>query len=177
MIASKFDVITVKQVDRVRKSGARGSLIKIACSWADLKPANLLLTRDLGTLKVADFGVAKKISRAARQDGYHAGNTGTYRYMAPEVICQQAGHYTEQCDIYSAAIVMWYIATVRRPPDNDVTRVEERPDILLVGWPSYAAVLQSMWQQDPDARPCASECIRALNALPDKPPAGAIAPS
>ena len=137
----------------------------------------MLLTRDLGTLKVTDFGLAKKISRNARQDGYHKGKTGTKRYMAPEVISQYQGHYTEKCDIYSASIVMWYIATLRRPPDNDATKISQRPDLQLVGWPSFEAVLQSMWLHDASARPSASDCIMALRLLPDQPNIASIAPT
>jgi serine/threonine protein kinase len=93
----------------------------------DLKPANLLLVRDLSLLKLTDFGMAKKVDRAAREVKQHKGYTGTVRYMAPEVISQRTGNYNERCDIYSASLIMWYIATCQRPPNNDISKVHERP--------------------------------------------------
>ena len=48
----------------------------------DIKPANLLLTGDFMTLKVGDFGLCKALRFGNRQ---MTGNTGTKRYMAPEV--------------------------------------------------------------------------------------------
>jgi serine/threonine protein kinase len=47
----------------------------------DLKTANLLMDEN-GTVKVADFGVA----RVKAQSGVMTAETGTYRWMAPEVI-------------------------------------------------------------------------------------------
>jgi serine/threonine protein kinase len=49
----------------------------------DLKPANLLLSGDLSVLKLADFGMAKKVDRARRDTAQHRGHTGTVRYTAP----------------------------------------------------------------------------------------------
>jgi serine/threonine protein kinase len=97
----------------------------------DLKPANLLLTRDLSILKLTDFGMSKKVDRAQRDSKQHKGYTGTVRYMAPEVISQRTGNYNEKCDIYSASLIMWYIATCQRPPANDINRVNERPPIQV----------------------------------------------
>ena len=93
----------------------------------DMKPANLLLVRDLSLLKLTDFGMSKKVDRGQRDSKQHKGYTGTVRYMAPEVITQRTGNYNERCDIYSASLIMWYIATVQRPPANDISKVHERP--------------------------------------------------
>jgi len=41
----------------------------------------------------------------------NSGYTGTVRYMAPEVLMQDKGHYTEKVDIFSAGKVMWFMAT------------------------------------------------------------------
>lgn len=61
----------------------------------DLKPENVFLTRD-GRVKILDFGLAKKISRAAAEDGTSAQTEsrqtdpgtvmGTVGYMSPEQV-------------------------------------------------------------------------------------------
>lgn len=52
-------------------------------SHRDLKPGNLLLTKDLTRLKIADFGMCKIVNKGCSAAG--VGNTGTEAYMAPEV--------------------------------------------------------------------------------------------
>jgi serine/threonine protein kinase len=49
----------------------------------DLKTANLLIGNDQ-VVKIADFGV----SRHRSQEGDMTAETGTYRWMAPEVCCR-----------------------------------------------------------------------------------------
>ena len=90
--------------------------------------------------------------------------------MAPEVLCtQQRGNYTEKCDIYSAALVMWYIATCERPPDKSMSTVRARPDLSRVGWPAFEWLLAQMWTHEPAQRPSALEAVVALCSLSDKP--------
>ncbi|WXB16302.1 protein kinase [Pendulispora albinea] len=49
----------------------------------DVKPENVLLTAE-GTAKVADFGIAKALSKSRSDDSTTLGIVGTPRYMAPE---------------------------------------------------------------------------------------------
>ncbi|RWW32147.1 hypothetical protein BHE74_00045375 [Ensete ventricosum] len=87
----------------------------------DLKTANLLLDANsvcnfffslISYVKVGDFGVA----RFQNQEGVMTAETGTYRWMAPEVINHQ--HYDHKADVFSFAIVLWELATSRVPYDN-----------------------------------------------------------
>mmetsp|Transcript_18065 Transcript_18065/g.40995 ORF Transcript_18065/g.40995 Transcript_18065/m.40995 type:complete len:337 (-) Transcript_18065:127-1137(-) len=135
----------------------------------DLKPANLMLTRDLTTVKLADFGMCKPVERAVRDVVKHHGHTGTLRYMAPEVLSQRLGNYNEKADIYSASLVLWYMATGLRPPDNNLQKIYERPDLQAIKWPNLERLVERMWAQDPNMRPSARECIDTMNAFPDKP--------
>jgi serine/threonine protein kinase len=45
------------------------------------------------------------------------GIAGSYRYMAPEVF-ENTPSYDEKVDIYSSAMIMWYIAMDQRPFDR-----------------------------------------------------------
>ena len=75
----------------------------------DLKPENLGLSAD-GRLKLFDFGLCRCVQkRTSESDAYEmTGNTGSLRYMAPEVVLNRG--YNEKVDVFSFAVVMWTIA-------------------------------------------------------------------
>ncbi|XP_065851217.1 serine/threonine-protein kinase STY46-like [Euphorbia lathyris] len=75
----------------------------------DLKPTNIFLD-DAFHVRVADFGHARFLTD---EDMALTGETGTYIYMAPEVIrCEP---YDEKCDVYSFAIILNEIITGDHP--------------------------------------------------------------
>lgn len=77
----------------------------------DLKPANLMLATD-GTLKLADFGIARDLGATAlTADGR---TVGTCEYMAPEQI---KGHppVSHRTDLYALGCVLFELLTGRRP--------------------------------------------------------------
>ena len=74
-------------------------LHKVNVIHRDLKTANLLMDEN-EVVKVADFGVA----RVKCSDGSNmTAETGTYRWMAPEVISHQ--YYNHKCDVFSYGIL------------------------------------------------------------------------
>ncbi|KAM0867635.1 hypothetical protein ACQ4PT_041833 [Festuca glaucescens] len=77
----------------------------------DLKTANLLIGNGQ-VVKIADFGV----SRHRSQEGDMTAETGTYRWMAPEVINHKA--YDHRADVFSFAIVLWELVTSKIPYEN-----------------------------------------------------------
>ena len=143
----------------------------------DLKPANVLVTRDRRTLKLADFGLAKSFPRGHEPRGApgpprggeaspdHTCSVGTPRYAAPEVLGAGAGSqhaaYTEKADVYSAALVIWYLLTGWRPACDVRKCPRGRPDAGAARrrWRAMGALLERMWDHDPAGRPGAGECV------------------
>ncbi|KAK9037314.1 hypothetical protein V6N11_022226 [Hibiscus sabdariffa] len=83
----------------------------------DLKPENLILTEDQKTVKLADFGLAREESLTEMMTA----ETGTYRWMAPELYSTvtlrqgEKKHYNHKVDAYSFAIVLWELIHNKLP--------------------------------------------------------------
>ena len=81
----------------------------------DVKPHNIIITPD-GTAKLADFGIARTISRESLAEGNEK-IMGSVHYFSPE---QARGVYVdERSDIYSLGIVLFEMLTGRVPFDGD----------------------------------------------------------
>ncbi|XP_068658636.1 serine/threonine-protein kinase STY46-like isoform X2 [Aristolochia californica] len=131
----------------------------------DLKTANLLMDTN-NVVKVADFGVA----RFQNQGGVMTAETGTYRWMAPEVINHQP--YDQKADVFSFAIVLWELVTAKIPYENLTplqaalgVRQGLRPDLPKNAHPKLVEVMQRCWEEDPSQRPSFTELTAELEEL------------
>ncbi|KAJ9546048.1 hypothetical protein OSB04_025755 [Centaurea solstitialis] len=132
----------------------------------DLKSANLLMDEN-GIVKVSDFGVA----RVQNKSSVMTAETGTYRWMAPEVIEHRP--YNHKADVFSFGIVLWELLTQKLPYTNltplqaaiGVVQKGLRPAIPKNAHPEIVALLERCWHQDPSLRPEFSEIITILLLL------------
>lgn len=103
----------------------------------DVKPANLLLRLN-GELVLADFGVARRLDKAARPAP--AGMVvGTPRYAAPEQ--SQCGVVGTAADVYSLGVVC-YELLCGRPPFPGTTVIELLSQHLMAPVPRLPCALQ-----------------------------------
>ncbi|XP_048229675.1 serine/threonine-protein kinase STY17 isoform X2 [Ricinus communis] len=110
----------------------------------DLKTANLLMDEN-EVVKVADFGVA----RVQTHSGVMTAETGTYRWMAPEL------PYAYLTPLQAAV---------------GVVQKGLRPTIPKHTHPKLAELLERCWRQDPAQRPNFSEIIDILHQIAKEVP-------
>ncbi|PUZ49615.1 hypothetical protein GQ55_7G340500 [Panicum hallii var. hallii] len=131
----------------------------------DLKTTNLLMGSD-HVVKIADFGV----SRHPSQDGDMTAETGTYRWMAPEVINHKP--YDHRADVFSFAVVLWELVTSKIPYENLTplqaalgVRQGMRLEIPPRVHPQLSKMIQQCWDENPNVRPSFAEITAELEDM------------
>mmetsp|Transcript_28103 Transcript_28103/g.42520 ORF Transcript_28103/g.42520 Transcript_28103/m.42520 type:complete len:385 (+) Transcript_28103:162-1316(+) len=129
--------------------------------YRDLKPDNVGFDAK-GDLKIFDFGLAKRMEPEYRVDRelYNlTGNTGSLRYMAPEVaMCEP---YDQRVDAYSFGILFWQICSLTTPFQGFSTKMHSekvvhgrtRPQPSF-NWPlAWTQLQHECWSHDIFQRP------------------------
>lgn len=137
--------------------------------FRDLKPANIGFDED-NVLKIFDFGLAVEIPEHSDPDTTFklAGNTGTSRYMAVEVIRKEP--YNLKADVFSFSILLWEILALTKPYEGllgqqvkeCVSVYGERPSVSR-SWPqAIRKLLRSGWSDSITSRPTMKEFVKIL---------------
>lgn len=134
----------------------------------DIKPANIILLAD-GTVKVADFGVARIESSNLTQAGTVM---GTPSYMSPEQFMGQT--VDGRSDLFSAGVVLYQLLTGEKPFTGALTTIMHKvlkedppwPSVLNVHVPARldAVVKRAMAKRPEDRFQSAAEFRRVLDA-------------
>ncbi|GBG33765.1 Protein kinase, putative [Hondaea fermentalgiana] len=144
----------------------------------DLKPTNVLLSHDLGLVKLANFGLTQSSVRdngigsryGDADDEVEDARRGKSLYMAPEVL-QPPAQWTSCADIFSLAMIMWEMYH-GEPPYAHVESTVDLEDQVLRGerpkvsrkrggiLPWMPAVIEQCWDHDAQHRPRASEVLQ-----------------
>lgn len=134
----------------------------------DVKPGNVLITAD-GTVKLADFGLARHLegeeTRATQPDSI----LGTLPYLSPE---QALGQEVDiRSDLYSAGVVLFEMLTGKLPHEGRsalgtlLGHVRERPPDVRAWRPEtpawLAAVVRRLLARQPQDRYPSAESVLA----------------
>ncbi len=141
----------------------------------DLKPSNLMITKD-GTLKLADFGIAKDEDVTALTG---ANSTiGTAAYMSPEQ-CRGSKVLTAKSDLYSLGVVLYELISGKKPFYADtsmdmflkhVNDTPVRPSKLVADLPVWVDnLILHLMEKSPDARPLDAATVgQLMTVIEDK---------
>lgn len=141
--------------------------------YRDLKPDNIGFDVR-GDVKIFDFGLAKEIKsdEMVADDLYQmSGNTGSLRYMAPEVALSEP--YNHLVDVFSFGILLWQMCSLEVPfatynvqkHAQRVVKAGERPPVNSSKWtPALCQLMKRCWSADIKARPHFGEAGSILRA-------------
>jgi serine/threonine protein kinase len=178
-------VVMMKCADAIAYLHSRGIVHR------DINPGNIGFTED-NVVKLFDFGLAKQLRFHNRGDDYEGvvhgsgddnelfdltGNTGTLRYMAPEIAHGGSSHnalpYGFKVDVYSFALVMHEVLSLSKPYvrlnaenfHDEVVKGGARPPLNEL-WPvRISELLERMWSTDVAIRPSSKEVVEVLGEL------------
>jgi len=141
----------------------------------DVKPSNVMLTREAPGLKLLDFGISK-LWDARAPSGRTEGILGTPEFLSPEQVNAPAS-VGAPADVYALGLVLylavagrmpfaaegarnWLITHLVHAPLDLATRV---PDVD----PTLARSVMDCLSKDPGSRPTAAELCAALSKVAD----------
>lgn len=169
----------------------------------DLKPGNLMFTGSpyqskqeiifkTGVCKLADFGLSKTLPVNKHAEyGYldskyrMTGETGSYRYMAPEVFRHEP--YNSSVDVYSYSMILFQLVEGSHPfsgmdpisAAKNAAMADLRPRFVQLSKtaniPAYKTeareLIENCWRPNPELRPSFESIVVTLESILAKVPA------
>ena len=129
-------------------------------------------TCSTGDVKIFDFGLAKELDPSLRHgltEYYElSGNTGSLRYMAPEVARSEP--YNLTADVYSFGLLLWQVCSMELPYDGMnrqdhselVVYGNERPPLDSSWGTPLRILMKRAWEPDPSVRPSMDSIYKIL---------------
>jgi serine/threonine-protein kinase len=129
----------------------------------DVKPENVLIADEAhgGTVKVADFGLAKAVSADTQHTATGGVLIGTVSYLAPELVVD--GRSDARADVYASGVVLYELLTGAKPHEGEspiqvayrhVHHDVPMPSLVEPGIPDYVdALVARATSRDRDQRP------------------------
>ncbi|WP_367650176.1 Stk1 family PASTA domain-containing Ser/Thr kinase [Nocardioides sp. zg-1230] len=116
----------------------------------DVKPENVLIADEAhgGTVKVADFGLAKAVSADTQHTATGGVLIGTVSYLAPELVID--GRSDARADVYASGVVLYELLTGSKPHEGEspiqvayrhVHHDVPMPSLVEPGIPDYVDAL------------------------------------
>ncbi|TMJ29101.1 MAG: serine/threonine-protein kinase PknK, partial [Alphaproteobacteria bacterium] len=109
MEVGNFLRLAVSIASALGKVHQRGLLHK------DIKPANILVNRTTGEVKLTGFGIASRLSRERRSPEPPETIAGTLAYMAPEQTGRMNRSIDSRSDLYSLGVTLYQMLTGSLP--------------------------------------------------------------
>jgi len=141
----------------------------------DLKPRNVLMV-NTNHLKVGDFGLSKLLKVKHAHDIYRlTGETGSYRYMAPEVFEHRS--YDAKVDVFSFAMILYQmfegVAPFANYEPNDAAKLVAKRDRPIFRARTYPAemkeLIEECWDHDGKKRPTFMDILNRLEKIKNLP--------
>lgn len=169
-------------------AGALAELEERRISHGDVKPHNLLLTKEAaaelllnapvpvaGWAKLTDFELVREVLGEGRcRPWYNAAEKspiGSPNFMAPEAF---SGNYDAKSDVYSLAMSCWYVAVGETPGSDGSLRERIRQQNewsgacvprFEVDWGGAERTVERCLDRDIGARPSARELFEEMNGV------------